>query len=129
MTGNLEAVVRAMFDALDRNDPEAAIALAAEDSQGIDELSRHWMRGRGELADYMRQLMGMVKDVRSSMRDVHEVAWGEVGVVTFWLEQDYTIEGKRQHISAPSSVVLRRVGDAWKIVLFHSIPLPEEQAG
>lgn len=60
MGGELETVVRVMFDALDRNDPEAGIALAAEEGQGIDELSRRWPcvprvvigqdRRRGELA-------------------------------------------------------------------------------
>ena len=39
------------------------------------------------------------------------------------LEQDYTLQGKRAHISAPTTVVLRREGTAWRIALFHSIPL------
>jgi ketosteroid isomerase-like protein len=59
------------------------------------------------------------------MKDVHEVVWGDAGFLTFWLEQDYTLDGTRHHISAPTSVALRREGGHWKVVLFHSVPLPE----
>ena len=43
-------------------------------------------------------------------------------------EQDYTLEGNAQHVSAPMTTVLHRRGDGWKMVLFHSIPLPEDEA-
>lgn len=125
MAGKLEQVVRQMFDALDRKDAEGIIGTGAEDMQGIDEISRGWMRGLDVVGDYLRGLVGQVEDVRSEMRDVHEVVWGDAGVLTFWLEQDYTLDGTRHHISAPSSVVLRQQGGEWKIVLFHSAPLPE----
>jgi ketosteroid isomerase-like protein len=76
----------------------------------------------------VRQLVTAVQDVRSELRDVRETTWGDAGLVTCWLEQDYTLEGTRQHISAPTSAVLRRDGAGWRIVLFHSIPLPEAAA-
>lgn len=72
--------------------------------------------------------MTAVDDVNSELRDVRETVFGDAGVVTCWLEQDYTLEGKRQHISALTTVVLRRADDGWKMVLFHSIPLPESEA-
>jgi hypothetical protein len=56
---------------------------------------------------------------------VHEVVWGDVGLVTFWLEQDYNLEGQRHHISAPTSAVLRWEDEAWKVAVFHSVPLHE----
>ena len=126
MAGDMTAVVQRMFDALDKADAEAGLALIGSDAQGIDEISRRWIRGGGELTGYVRQLMEMASDVHSEMHDVHEVDWGETGIVTFWLEQDYTLEGKRAHISAPTTCVLRREGGVWKITLFHSIPLPPE---
>lgn len=44
--------------------------------------------------------------------------------MTFWLEQNYTLEGERQHVSAPSSAV-RRVGEEWKVAVFYAVPLPD----
>jgi len=78
-----------------------------------------------EINGYLRQMTGAVSGVRSELRDAEERVWGDVGVVTCWLEQDYTFEGDAQHISAPTTIVLRREGGEWKVVLFHSIPLPE----
>ncbi len=123
--GELEAVVHKLFAAIDERDAEAALRLGADDMQGIDELSRQWMRGVDEVAEYVRDLVTQVDDVRSEIHDVHESVWGDVGLVTFWLEQDYTLDAERHHISAPSSVVLRRDDGEWRMVLFHSIPLPQ----
>jgi uncharacterized protein (TIGR02246 family) len=125
MPSQLEAVLQGMFDALGRRDPETMLGHFSDDTQGVDEISREWMRGREALEAYIRGLVTQVDDVESEIRDVHEVIWGDVGLVTFWLEQDYTLNGERHHISAPSSAVLRRVDGAWKVAVFHSIPLPE----
>jgi hypothetical protein len=124
--GDLTTVVQRMFDALDKADVETGLTLIGSDPQGIDEISRKWMRGGGELTGYFRQLIDMASDVHSEIHDVHEVDWGDTGIVTFWLEQDYTLEGERAHISAPTTCVLRREAGEWKITLFHSIPLPPE---
>ena len=128
MAGELETIVRATFDALGRADADAIMRYAADDIQGIDEISRRWMRGRAEVGDYVKQLASAASDVRSEMRDIHEVTWGDGGILTFWLEQDYTLEGEREHISAPTTCVFRRAGSDWKMVLLKSIPLPVESA-
>jgi uncharacterized protein (TIGR02246 family) len=125
VAGELEAVVRELLAALDRNDAEGIMRTGADDIVGIDEISRRWLLGREAVAAYVRQLVTAVQDVRSELRDVHELTWGDSGLVTCWLEQDYPLQGTRQHISAPTSVVLRREAAGWRIVLFHSIPLPE----
>jgi uncharacterized protein (TIGR02246 family) len=125
MAGELEAVAQEMVAALDRNDPDGMLALAAEDVQGIDEISHRWLRGSGEVGNYVRQLASMVSDVRSTLDDVHETVVGDVGVLTAWLEQDYTLDGQQQHISAPTTLVFHRAGGDWKILLFHSVPLPD----
>jgi ketosteroid isomerase-like protein len=126
VAGDLSAVVQRIFEALDKTDVDAALTLIASDAQGIDEISRKWMRGGGEMTGYVRQLMDTASDVHSEIHDVHEVDWGDTGTVTFWLEQDYTLDGERADISAPTTCVLRREGGEWKIALFHSIPLPPE---
>ena len=125
VAGELTGAVHEMFQGLDTNDAERTLRLAGDDMQGVDEISRRWMRGGDEVRAYIRQLIGAVRDVHSEVVDPHETVWGDTGVVTFWLEQDYTYEGQAHHISAPTTVVLRRSGGEWKIELFHSIPLPE----
>lgn len=46
--GELEAVVRQMFEGLDKGDADSAVATLAEDAQGIDEISRRWMRDEND---------------------------------------------------------------------------------
>jgi len=124
VANEMTAVVRSMFDALGAGDADAVMRLAAEDMQGVDELSRRWLRGSNEVGEYLGQLVGAVQDVHSQMLDVQERQWGDCGVVTFWLEQTYTYDGQPAQVSAPTTVVLRRQDDQWLIALFHSIPLP-----
>lgn len=128
MPGQLETITRQMFSALDRNDAEGFIQNSAGDVQAVDEISRRWLRGVGELGDYLRAAVKQIEAVRSTINNVREVIWGEVGVLTCWLEQDYTFKGTKQHVSAPTSVVFRRDDGAWKMVLFESVPLPPESA-
>ena len=126
MAGELAAVVKAMMSDFEKMDFDAVAKSAAHDMQGIDEVSRSWIRGRKGLTEYFKKIAASVSKIHDSkLNDVHETIVGDIGILTCWLEQDYTLEGKRQHISAPTTVVLRREGGAWKIVLFHSLPLPE----
>jgi ketosteroid isomerase-like protein len=126
MRGALEAATRQYFDFVDRKDAEAIIRAGTADIQAVDEISRRWMRGIDELSAYIRQLVKMVEDVHTSISNVHETLQGDIGILTCWVDQDYTLEGKRQHVSAPTTVAFRREGSAWKVVLFHSVPLPPE---
>ena len=127
MAGELEGLIQDMFDGLAKKDVDAMLQESATDVQGVDEISRRWIRGSEDLSAYIRQLAEMADDVVSEMRDVHESTWGDTGLVTFWLEQDYTLNGERQHISAPTTAAFRREGGDWKLVLFHSIPLADDQ--
>jgi ketosteroid isomerase-like protein len=126
MPGELESVANEFVSALDSMDVDRMMRNSAEDAQGVDEISRQWLRGRDSLDGYLRQLIGAVSDVRTELRDAEERIWDDTGVLTCWLEQDYVLEEKPQHISAPTTIVFRREGGEWKLVLFHSIPLPEE---
>jgi ketosteroid isomerase-like protein len=125
MPGELIAAVRAMMADYEKMDFDAVERSLAHDIQGIDELSRSWMRSRKELAAYFRTVASSVTGIHDSrFNDVHETIVGDIGILTCWLEQDYTMEGAKQHVSAPTTVVLRREDGAWKITLFHSLPLP-----
>jgi ketosteroid isomerase-like protein len=126
MGGELEKATRGFFDLVDRKDGVAMIGALAEDPQSIDEISRRWLRGTDEVGAYIRQMVKTVDDVHSSISDVRERVQGEIGLMTCWIEQDYTLEGKSVHVSAPTTLVFRREGGAWKVLLFHSVPLPAE---
>jgi ketosteroid isomerase-like protein len=126
MGGELEKATRGFFDLVDRKDGGAMIGALAEDPQSIDEISRRWLRGTDEVGAYIRQMVKTVDDVHSSISDVRERVQGEIGLMTCWIEQDYTLEGKSVHVSAPTTLVFRREGGAWKVLLFHSVPLPAE---
>lgn len=125
MPGELEVLTREMFNALDRNDAESFIRHAAEDVQAVDEISRRWLRGVREAGEYLRNLVKQIQGVRSTISNVREAVWGDAGVLTCWLEQDYTYEGKKHHVSAPTTAVFRRENGAWKFVVFESIPLSD----
>jgi ketosteroid isomerase-like protein len=127
MGGALEGAMRQLFDALDRKDVDAIVSAGAEDIQSVDEITRRWLRGKNEFAAYIRQLVDTVDDVHTTLSDVHETVQGDVGLMTCWLDQDYRMEGKLEHVSAPTTVAFRRDSNAWKIMLFHSVPLPPQE--
>jgi ketosteroid isomerase-like protein len=126
MAGELEQELRDFFGALDRMEVEPLIDRMTDDVQSVDEISRRWTRGKRDMGAYVRAVAEAVKDPRTQITDVAEQVWGDSGVVTCWIEQDYTYEGAAQHISAPTTIVFRRVDGAWKMALFHSIPVSGE---
>lgn len=125
MTGELEKVVRQLFEAFDRKDESVLGEHLTDEARGIDEISRRWLRGRAEIEAYVRQMLPALDEVHSELRDLDEQEWGDAGVVTCWLEQEYVYEGQHQKITAPTTVVLRRVDGAWKVALLHTVPLEE----
>ena len=124
MAGELEKTVRDFMKQVD-TDFAKIKGMVTDDFQGVDEISRRWMRGRKAVDDYMTNIASQVSDVRSAVSDLHEMASGDLGVVTCWIEQDYKYNGSKTHISAPTTFVLRRSGPAWKVALFSPVPLPE----
>jgi SnoaL-like domain len=123
MVGELEQELRDFFGALDRMELEPLVERLSDDMQGVDEISRRWTRGKSKFAAKIGVLTEAVSDVRTEITDIVEHIWGETGVVTCWIEQDYRYEGRGSHVSAPTTVVFRRVDDAWRMALFHSIPI------
>jgi len=123
---SLQQTVSRLLERLDAMDLEGLVGMVDDEVQGVDEIARTWMRGRPAIERYFSQLKDTVSDVRSRMSDVQEDVWGDSGLVTFVLDQTYTLDGQQQTISAPTSIVFRRRGSDWKIVLIHTVPLPEE---
>jgi len=127
MAGELEAIVRKIFDAVDRKDVDALHQLSDDDIQGVDEASRKWLRGRDAADGHWRAGLMAVDDIRTLLGDFSEATFGEAGLVTYWMEQDYTLDGNAVHVSGPATAVFRRRGDEWKaVLLFHSVSSPEE---
>jgi ketosteroid isomerase-like protein len=125
-TRSLEQEARRLLELLDALDTEGLGAMLADDAQSVDELTRGWTRGRAAIEAYVAQLEGSLSDVHSRMSDVQERAWGEVGLVTFVLDQTYTMEGQEHAVSAPTSILFRRQNGDWKIALIHTVPIPEQ---
>lgn len=126
MNDDPQSVVRELFDAVDRLDFERMLTTIAEEAQSVEETSKRWLRSKEEIGEHFKELEAAVTDVRSELRDVDQQVWGDCAIVTCWLEQEYRLAGEQQRISAPSTFVLRREGDRWKIVLIHPVPLAEE---
>ena len=101
------------------------MGMFTEDAQAVDEIARKWIRGQRAIAEYFRQIEHVIEDIRTAVADAQEAVWDDVGLVTCWIEQDYTLEGKARHVSSPTTIVLRRESSAWRIALVHAIPLPE----
>ena len=126
MAGPLEAVAREFITSLDALDINGLVGVLADDVEGVEEISRQWLRGREAVEGYVRELVTQVSEVHSELRDVNERSWGDVGAVTAWLDQTYMYEGQQVRISAPTTLLFRRVENDWKLALFHSVPLPEQ---
>ena len=122
----LESIAREFFEALDRKDFDRIVRLATDDVQGIDEISRGWLRGRAAMEAYFTSLGEQVSNISSTLSDVQAVEVGDVGIITLVLDQEYEMGGQRASIHAPTSIVVRRVDGDWRIVLLHSVPLAEE---
>jgi len=123
VAGELEKRVREAMRKIDAKDWDGLSQMATEDMRGVDEVTRKWTLGKKAIIDGLRE--APIEDIRSDLRDVNEVTWGDAGLVTCWIEQDYRLEGKPIHVSAPTTFLFRRMGSDWRVALFHSVPLPE----
>lgn len=124
-TTSPEQVVRDMFQALDALEFAQMHTYLADDAQRVDETTGEWQRGREAIQSSFDQMKGVIQRVESRLSSIEPSEWGDAALVTCDLQQTYEIGGETQKIHAPTSVVFRRQDGEWKIVLFHSLPLPE----
>ena len=125
VSSELESTARELFDALDRKDFDRIVGLATDDVQGVDEISRGWMRGRAAMDAYFKSMAEQISNIGSTLSDLNAVELGDVGIVTLVLDQEYDMGGQRTSIHAPTSIVVRRVDGGWRVALLHSVPLAE----
>jgi ketosteroid isomerase-like protein len=127
-TSTPEQTLNELLRALDALDIDAIESMFADNPQGVDELSGGWRRGRDGLREYFDMLKGSgIADIHSKISDIHTEDWGDTALVTAVLDQSYSMGGEQTSLHAPTSIVLRRGGDAWRIALVHSVPLPEQE--
>jgi ketosteroid isomerase-like protein len=123
---DFKAEVRKLFDRFDRQEFDEIQGMFAADAQGVDEISRKWMRGKAPLDRYFRTLEDVgVADIHSNLRDFETKIWDDIALVTCILEQSYTIAGEQIEITSPLSVLYKRHRGDWKIELVHAVPLPD----
>ncbi len=123
--GSLTELARELFTHLDKQDFDWMLDRTSDDVQGVDEISRSWMRGRSAMAKYFDDLRGKIANIESTLRDIQTLDWDHTGVVTGTLEQTYTLDGHLERIVAPTTIIFRQEAGAWKIALVHSVPLAE----
>jgi ketosteroid isomerase-like protein len=121
----LEQETRRLLELLDAMDVGGLAAMFTDDAQGVDEISGGWTRGSAALDAYLNQLQGAVSDVRSQISDLCCTQWGEVGLVTFVLDQTYNMHGQERRLAAPTSVLFRQQDGRWKVAMIHSVPIPD----
>jgi len=126
MSGELSRAAAELLVAFDSFDFDAVMEHTADDAQVVDDLSRHWVRGKTAIGAHMQKVANSVGSLRTELMEVAETLWGEVGVLTCQLEQTYTAEGREGRSGGPATVVFHREGGEWKLALFHVVALAEE---
>ena len=122
----MTTTVQEVMTAFDRQEYDVLLSRFLPDAQGVDEISRRWLRDTGEVDAYFKQLEGSITGTSTELSDLREDEWGDVGLVTGWMEQDYTLDGQALHVSAPFTFVLRRTDGDWRVALLHAVALPPE---
>lgn len=123
---DFEAEVRKLFDRFDRQEFAELKEMFADDAQGVDEISRVWLRGRASFDRYFMTLEDVgISDIHSKVRDFKTRQWDDIALVTCMAEQTYKMAGEDVAIKAPISVLFKRSRGRWQIELIHAVPLPE----
>ena len=116
-------LVDEMLAALDRRDAGAVMACMSDDVAGVDETTRSFVRGRGAMTEHLGAQLEAVSSVTSLISDWNETVVGEAAFATCVLHQSYVIGGDTITLVAPTSFAFRVEDGAWRICLFHSVPL------
>ncbi|MDP9269890.1 MAG: nuclear transport factor 2 family protein, partial [Chloroflexota bacterium] len=76
------------------------VRLATDDVQGVDEISRGWLRGRAAMEAYFKSLGEQASNIRSTFSDIHALEVGELGILTLVVDQEYDMGGQPTSIHA-----------------------------
>ncbi len=126
-TSDVEEFVRSAYRAMETVDVAKIRTMLADDLQAVDGLMRTWKRGVGEIGQHLSALESSLQRWGSEISDMQVRDYGETAIATYLVEEKYSFQGREYVDVAPSSMVLRRVDGQWRIVLFQSVPLPQEK--
>jgi ketosteroid isomerase-like protein len=115
----------AWFRLVDAKDEAGLRAMLADDAQGVDEVTRGWVREPAAIEKYFHDLLPAISDMHSTVTDVEARSWGDVSVETSMIHQTATFGGKPVELDAPTTTIWRRQGDTWKLALIHTVALSE----
>ena len=73
----------------------------------------------------LRAAIGHVSDYDFSIEDLSIKSYGSGASTFFVLRQDYKVDGKERSEYLPTTAILEKRGDGWKIVLSHRSADPE----
>jgi hypothetical protein len=113
-----------LFDA---KDEDGLRAVVATDFQGVDEVTRKWVRDRPAMEAYLRDLLPRISELHSTITDLNVRTWGDVQVETCMMHQSgVLVDGTKIEADAPTTTIWRREGETWRLVLIHTVALSTE---
>jgi uncharacterized protein (TIGR02246 family) len=121
----LDRIAQRLFELIDSVDVDGIKSLITDDCEEVDEISRTWRRGRAAVEAYFDQVFSVVSDIHTDISDVAAREWGDTGVVTCVIEQTYLVDGRRERITAPTTLLVRREDGDWRLALMHTVPLSD----
>ncbi|MBT8199016.1 MAG: nuclear transport factor 2 family protein [Acidimicrobiia bacterium] len=125
-TLDFQKEVQKLFDLFDNLEIDKLKDMFSDDAQGVDEISRQWLRGKDAMNGYFAQLAEMgISDIHSDLSDVEVKQWDDVALVTCIADQTYKVGGDQVTIKAPGSFLFRRNNGSWRLELVHAVPLPD----
>jgi ketosteroid isomerase-like protein len=126
MTRSMAEVVSHALTSLVAGDPSAADGLAP-DVRWLDEHSGQWRTGAAEMIGTYREQMTATGDAWVDLGDLRAVELGDTGIVSSTLTFGGTYEGEPFALPCPATFILRRTGDEWRIVHFHTLAFRGEE--
>ena len=115
----LDRLVRDFFASVDRKDFDLLLKQVDRNAEGVDEISRKWIRGKRAFAAYFKRVAPQIKNIKSTLRGLHTREVGSVGIATCFLHQSYTLSGRRQIVGAGHGTIPRT-----RIEANRHLPLP-----
>jgi ketosteroid isomerase-like protein len=122
----IEKFVGDVYAAMSTLDISTTAKMLSADLQATDGVTRSWLRGIDVIGEHLTNLENNLESEKSVILDLSVRNWGDTASATFIVDQEYTISGVRHQVLAPTTMVMRREDGDWKLVLFHSVPLPAQ---
>jgi hypothetical protein len=126
LAADLERFVRQLYEELGRRNIDRLAAVLDPEVRLLDERTGRWSFGPEQVVEGTRAELGAAESYSNRIDEVvARMLAPDIGAVTYNWYGKGTWEGTEYNIRCPSSLVARREGDSWRIVLMHSVPADE----